>query len=82
VKTFARVFGWLLILAGVVSIGVVIYLAVTDAMPGGFTRALLLSAPGLLAITVGGILTRVGRKEESAHFAEADSEWTRRRLKS
>ena len=75
-----RVIGWLLILGSIVAVGVVVWLFVSDRVPGGFLPALLLSAPALLAFLIGVALTRSGRKQ-STSFGEADPQWTRRSLR-
>ena len=75
-KALARLIGWILLLAGVVAIVGIVWGVLSDRLPDSFMAVLLMCAPVVLVLIIGRVLTRVGRRQESAPMNV--EQWTRR----
>jgi hypothetical protein len=79
-RTVGRIIGWILILVGVVAIPVIVWLVVSERIPGNFLSILLLAGPAILAIIIGTALARAGSKATTS-YGDPDPQWTRRNLR-
>lgn len=80
-KAVGKVVGWILVLIGIVAVGVVVYLIVSDRIPGNFLAGLMLSAPGLLLVVIGSAMIRASSRRADSMSNPPDPEWTRKRIR-